>query len=125
MSVTVKRRGADLITKKRLVDQQEFIEESTVELRKVSDKRKKLVYARFVRQCQSVSHLGDIIMTILLLYNHTGNTTPLLESMVLFVGSWTGYCAKVLCVSSEPPCLSNALHVVNSVECAGCESIGG
>jgi hypothetical protein len=46
MSVTVSRRAADLVTKKRLVEQQGFIEESTNELRKVSDKRKNLVLAR-------------------------------------------------------------------------------
>jgi hypothetical protein len=46
MSVTVSRRAADLITKKQLVNQQVFIEESTNELRKVSEKRKKLVLAR-------------------------------------------------------------------------------
>jgi hypothetical protein len=46
MSITVSRRAADLITKKQLVDQQGFIEESTNELRKVSDKKKKLVLAR-------------------------------------------------------------------------------
>ena len=46
MSITVSRRAANLITKKKLVEQQAFVEESTNELRKVSEKKRKLVLAR-------------------------------------------------------------------------------
>ena len=65
MSVTVSRRAADLVTKKQLVTQQGFIEESTNELRKVSEKRKKLVLARLV-----FVYLNAIQFNYFLVSNH-------------------------------------------------------